>query len=62
MRGLMRTSYAASYAEWLYVLCAPHICLMRSVMRDLRRIRPLKNRALESTSYAPLTPHKTFVE
>ena len=61
MRGLMRTSYAASYAAIDNVLCRTE-CLMRSVMRDLRRIRPFKNRALEFTSYAPLTPHKTFVE
>ena len=69
MQSLMR-----SYAE-LPPACGPNgvqnharekpefrQCLMLSVMRDLRRIRPFKNRALEFTSYAPLTPHKTFVE
>ena len=69
MQSLMR-----SYAE-LPPACGPNgvqnharkkpefrQCLMLSVMRDLRRIRPFKNRASEFTSYAPLTPHKTFVE
>ena len=36
--------------------------LMLSVMRGLRRIRLFKIRASEFMSYAPLTPHKTFVE
>ena len=37
-------------------------CLVLSVMRDLRLMRPFKNRASELTSYVPLTPHRTFVE
>ena len=69
MQCLMRSNVEFPLA------CAPNVvqnharkqpefrqCLILSVMRDLRRIRPFKNRASEFTSYAPLNPRKMFVE